>query len=582
MLWFYPKEHLQYYNPPATGCYQEYIVYPADMVLQGGFSGGSSTFSLKIEVYSTDGKTLYEDASSYFEYYFAANPYQKGLFFFAARLKSFSPAMCGHKCFVLLVTVTDAQNGIRFLSYTEQYRVADCCDVARGIIIGTEGFTVGLEPFIGKIPDTDNGGSTTTSGGFPTPTQPQQPVGACGEKLIRIISAWSCYDAFSGDVYSGGTVLQGTYFPFVKITNCHGRIVPRPYEITKQISYNNALQRVESQKQYALECYDYFPTWKMEELMFQMHAQHLYVDDYRNYRAYRYLGGTPLAKVKGARDCDEIFKLEVTLSDAVIRQTLGCGDTCSTTTSGASYFIIPANYSGGSFFDGNGTPIADNIEQLVTWFGSQNGITVAEEMDLSCLDCVIYGAVKVEGLSTIPSSIYYDRAINKTKIYAINTDEFCNICADIGAQACLSPAIGSIVETDAVCATPEAGSVSEEDITPEEVTLTSYNNWSISTPPDTQASKYAGVVTFSLLTTNTSFTEVIGDDKYFANEIVSIISPNGRPTAQRVLTNANNTSIPAGITLVVNPDGTIQVNGTVTFIADNEFTFDFNNITFNI
>lgn len=589
MLWFYPKEKLQYYNPPATGCYQEYIVYPADILLQGIFSGGSSTFSLKIEVYSTDGKTLYEDATSYFEYYIASNPYQTGLFFFAARLKSFSPAMCSHKCFVLLATITDAQNGIHFISFTEQYRVADCCDVARGVIIDTEGFTVGLEPFV-EFPGGGNDGTGQTIPGEPPdtprnfpipPPQPQQPTGACGEKLIRIISAWDCEDKFTGEVYSGGNVIQGAYFSFVKITNCHGRIVPRPYEISKQISYNNALQRVESSKQYLLECYDYFPTWKMEELMFQMHAQHLWVDNYNTYRAYRYTGGTPLSKVKGARDCDEIFKLEATLSDAVIRQTLGCGNSCATVTT-ASYFMIPSTYSGGSFFDGNGTPIADSVEQLVTWFGSQNGVTTAVEMDTSGLDCVVYGAIKVEGLSLIPTSIYYDMAINKTKIYAIKTDDFINICGEIGGQICLSPAIGSIIETDAVCETPVAGSITEEDITPEEVTLTSYNNWSISTPPDTQASKYAGVVTFSLLTTNTSFTEVTGDDKYFANETVSIISPNGRPAAQRVLTNANNTSIPAGITLVINPDGTVQVNGTVTFIADNEFTFDFNNITFNI
>lgn len=118
-------------------CYCEYLVYPNDIMLQGLLhTNVSSGLTATIYIYDTNGNQL-EDATAYFSFYSGINP--KGGKYFNVTCNAFSPAMCLHKCYILRVTVKDADDIVWFDSFTEQYCQTDCCDIPRGIGIGGDG-----------------------------------------------------------------------------------------------------------------------------------------------------------------------------------------------------------------------------------------------------------------------------------------------------------------------------------------------------------------------------------------------------------------------------------------------------------
>lgn len=120
---------------PNDPCFCEHIIYPNDMVLQGGlFTNIASGFSVQVLVYSIDGLTQYEDATSYFSFYVGVKP--NGGKFFNLRLEAFSPEMCNRACYILRVIVT-ASGKTLFDKFTEHYCQNSCCDIPRGIGIGT-------------------------------------------------------------------------------------------------------------------------------------------------------------------------------------------------------------------------------------------------------------------------------------------------------------------------------------------------------------------------------------------------------------------------------------------------------------
>src|SRR5690606_5402149 len=112
----------------------------------------------------------------------------------------------------------------------------------------------------------------------------------CGEKLVRLISRFPCYDAFTGEYYAiPDDVIGGSAdFAYTKVTSIRGRFVQRPREIVRQISYNCKLQRSESARQFLLEGYDIFPAWKMDEIEGQLHAPYLWVETEYQYKEVQF------------------------------------------------------------------------------------------------------------------------------------------------------------------------------------------------------------------------------------------------------------------------------------------------------
>lgn len=144
MVWIDNISDLSYYNTlPGMPCYCDPLIYPEDLILQA-FLGGSydvipSNVTVKIEVYSSDGTTLYEDATSYFNWVVIASP--SGNKYLNLQLgNNFSPAMYSHGSWILKVSVSGSVSGSLgsihynvFEKFTEQY-CSPCCPTQPGDI----------------------------------------------------------------------------------------------------------------------------------------------------------------------------------------------------------------------------------------------------------------------------------------------------------------------------------------------------------------------------------------------------------------------------------------------------------------
>lgn len=409
MIWFDKITDLQYYHQPKdVPCYCEAIAYPTDMFMQGHIYNGNGNYTLKIYVYSADGTVQYEDATAYFDYYFGKIP-GLGTHFFNARLKSFSPAMCAHECYVLRAEVIQSNSVVVFNKYTERYCQNNCCDTARNITFEQTGFS----PLVingGDVTDPlveISGNEVVLAGASP---EIFIPAGNCGEQLIRILSKFDCIDKFTGDFYGiPDEVISGdANFAYRKITTLRGRIVRRPRDIKREISYNCKLQRSESAAQYLLEGFEYLPPWKMYEIEGQLHANRIWVDDFSGVREYRFAGGVAFKQVS---KCFELFKMGVTLEDCTQRQVFGCMPNCITAPNfdgSNKIFAISASYSGNGFYNSNKQLIAYDYEGLLNYFRTRTGATEVSDVDTEEMNCSAYKVLSVKSGEDIDTHIYYD------------------------------------------------------------------------------------------------------------------------------------------------------------------------------
>lgn len=579
MIWRDNIEDLQYYHAiPGVPCYCEHVLYPDDMRLQASVNTSSGSLSALFTVYSPDGLTYYEDATPYFQWYMGVmnNSTQR---FINARLKSYSPAMCNHVCFIVRLQVTWG-GIIVFDKYTDRYCVPQCCDFARDISIGEDGI----------------GGSADEIGPIEAPNI--NPISTaqsdCGLPLIQLKSVFDCYDYFSNEFYGiPSEVITGTAdFRLTKISTFQGRIVPRPREITREVSYNCVLQRAESARQYLFEGFEYFPAWKMLEIENQLHAQHIYINNYSDVnKEFHFDSGKPFKKVDGADSCTELFKLEANLSDCIIRQTFGaCSDDCASVS---SYFIIPSGYetsANGLFYDENGVLIANTYSGLIVspyttglleWLRGQDGVSNVEDVDISGLDCEMYALVKVEGTGLLPTSIYYTQPIQRNRLYALPLSSITDICGYTGNNPCSIPDNGTVVISEFVCGTPDNGTVIISEITPDELSIIDYGAW-VQDSGNTDASLYANQVTINIKTVNTTVIGEAAQVYTFSNEIIATISAQGNPNTMQILNSSNTASLGANQTIIINTNGTVVFSGDVGLTDINEATLDFTNLVYNI
>lgn len=577
MVWVDSKFSLDYYFPKPWGCWCESLIFPSDLFLQGLlYNVTTSTTNLYFYVYSADGLTQYEDATSYFNWYFAKYGQQ---YFFNANLTAFSPAMCAHNCWVIRAVMT--QNGITvFDKWTQRYCNTNCCNTASGF-----GFT--QDNVVVVDPNTDDPNITI-------PDAPVNPaVNACGQQLIKLATWFSCVDNFNGNIFAEPTTIYtssgDTNFTYTIVSTFRGRFVPRPRSIEREVSSNCRLQKVESAKNYLFEGYEFFPAWKMREIEGQLHADNIYIDNFTDvrYGQFTWDGGEPFDKVSGARDCDEVFKLSVNLRECIIRQFFGCVQDCDEQE---TYFIIPASYNGQSFYGESGELIATQYDGttvspaatgLLQWFRNQDGITSVTDIPVGGFDCDMYALFKVTGNGYIPSVLYFNFPIPRNKIYSVGLADVTSVCGYTGVNPCVMPVNGTIVIGDVSCDTPVNGTVVIGVSPTEDVGVNGYGSWT-----DNIGSHVAVVsgsqVAISLDATNTTFIGLAGENISFANEIFATVNAGARPLVNRVLDETNNGNIPSGMFITVGTDGSIAFSGSTTFSADNVVDLVFSNLVYDL
>src|SRR5690606_14276266 len=188
----------------------------------------------------------------------------------------------------------------------------------------------------------------------------------------------------------------------------------------------------------------------------------------------QFTGGSVFNKVDGARDCTEMFKLAANLSECVIRQTFGCDEGCSTTgyQGYASFFIVPQSYQGGNIYDSNKGLIAGDIDGLVSWLRTFEGVTDVQFLaaesgspvtspisPLGCAYDYVIG-VKTENSGIyIPTNVYYNSPVPANRVYSVTFDEISEVCDLIPASRCATPQLGDITIAANPCDTPVLGDI---------------------------------------------------------------------------------------------------------------------------
>lgn len=445
MIWRNDISDLDFYNNKGGPCYCEQLAYPSDLILQGVLpSSASSGFVMRIWVMSADGLTEYEVATSYFDHYFFI---YNGVRYFNLKLKSYSPAMCTYKCWILKVRVIDANGQIIFLKYTEKYCQTTCCDVPRGITASVDD----------TIDITEQ--STTVV----------IPMADCNLPLIRIRSRFDCVDNYNNDFYGTPTqIISGTAsFTFEKITNIVARFIERPRDIVTEISFNCNLQRTESAKPWLLDSFSYkgiFPYWKLDELEVMLHANNIYVSDFITENQYRFLGGV-IGEDFGLK-CWRKFKLKATLHECTIRQLYGCSENCEPSLSRS--FLVSTNPSGSYYTENN--VFVGNYDDLLNWYRNQTGVTSVTDTT-GTYDNTEHSFV-VDGTGYIPTYFFAGFPVPSNKVYGTN-----NPVAPV--VVCATPVIGVITCVDEVCATPAIGTITCIDVPEEDAAVNDFGDWDV-------------------------------------------------------------------------------------------------------
>lgn len=568
MIWVSSLDQLQINNQcDGIPCYCEALLYPSDLLLQGTIPAGqgSGNYGISIEVWTADGQTALEADNSNFDYYFFVNPITQE-HNFNIRLKKFTSAMCQYRCFLIRVGVWNSgyPDTFLFANWTERYCISDCCEYATGVEIEQNG------------EDIKTGSITVTT----------NLAKACDNKIIRIISDAGCINNQNGKFYSLPTnILSGSAtFEYADVMNIRGRFMRIPREIQVQRSFNCDLQRTLSTRQYRIEGFEYFPDWKMNEIEDMFHTGFIYITDFNKYNStYNFAGGTIMQKIETA--CCDVYKMDGIMTGCEIRQTYGCDTPCA---AAIYYFVIPQE---GTFYSDSGDFIAEDIDGLIAWFQSQSGVTTVTDEDLSCLftgsppmiPCDIEAIISFQGTGAYPSSIYINSPIQPNRIYAVQTDDICNLCGTIGVVRCDTPVIGSVSVTEIECDTPVIGTPSITEITPETLDIFTYGQWAVTSPVVLEAFGYGNSVNFSMLVINTSdFTGTAGQVVSVSGVIIGYITGNGVPTITQNVTYSGMPNAVGDITVTIDTQGYISISGDISLTDVNEMTIDLSNVNYQL
>jgi hypothetical protein len=558
-------------------------------MLQGYLDfNGSGTYSIDIDVLSADGTILIDNVTSSFNVYFGKSPFNNRDFF-VAKLNGFPDAMCANPCFILKVTITNAGTTY-FLYYTERYCTPNCCLTVNDVVGGQEGITSPIyvaptgevysfpTPF-GMVqppkpfPDPDPDPPIHD----PEPPQPPaDPIGDCGITYIQLVTWSDCYNAFSRRFYQTGTTYSGDPIFYKNITNLRGNMVMEPGEFVREYSLNCRLQRVQMQRKYTFQSFELYPQWKMSELTDGFTDKYIYLDGVR----YEMLEGPSFERIQLPNECIPVYRMNVTFVECNIRQIHGCGDSCDSTLKG---LILPyALTENGAYYNENRLLIGTTCDDLADYYRSQQGVVNVTVLDPDDYDCDFACALQIEALSGayVPTSVYVNSPAPGNRVFISTQAELEDLCASI-TPVCTAPTIGTIEISELTCTAPTIGTIELGTCTPVGVDIVGFNSWTQEMSGN-DASVACGVGTININVTSASYPYAGGDDPFpvIGGDVISFLSFAGRPSNAVALTNADNSSIPVGASVVINTNGYITYAGEPTAADVTGSTIELTNLIY--
>lgn len=530
---------LEYYNPyPDLECYGEAIFQPNDILLQANGFGGSGSFSIRIGVCDLAG-TFVEDATANFIYSFRVIIIGGISYYYCnLRAETYSSYMESNRCFTLRVVITDTTDATTvFRKWTQQYKIATL-----GTAVAPTVFRDG-ELFEPCVP-------------FDNPIQCTPSAG----QYMRFESTFDCVDTFTGDIYAEGEVLTsvGTLFTYTRFCYIPSRLRPIPNEIQRIVSKNCRTQKTQVKPSLQFFGTIHFPTWKMLDIEGMFLGNNLYIAGEK----YEADGDTYFEELGTPKDCQYIYKFSAIVNKCLQWQIFGCVPDC---TSLASYYLFPTEFS--RLYDDSLRPIADTPEQLITYFQSIQGTQLAMELPFA-LPCNYDSVVKVISSGVLPKFIYVDNLYPSNRIYPkqlpINATDLSSLCngVTINNQVPI-PDVTGYESEDINVAIPDVTGYESVSANAETIAVTAASGWTVN-GTFTSATNYngEGVLNLSLTTTNPS---------PYTNEVICVLSQEGRPSADILITDTNNGNMPTSSTLIIGADGNVTYTGTSTNQVGNTY-----------
>lgn len=302
---------LEYYHPyPDYGCYGDIVTQPGDIMLQAQLGTSynlSSIIAPVVKVYTTDGVTLLEDASAYFNLRLLYNVID-GITYYYANLicNNYSPQMLAHICFTLRVTVPmDGSGNNYFDKFTQKYQLLNPAEV----------------PVVGVTVTVDG------SANLATLCYSQPFTNSCVPDLVQLVWQSDCTEDFNGDFYGPGTTFYtntAAEVNFVRLTVIEGRLKKLPTNIKRTLSINCRTQRTEKTKKFLLQGKKPFPLWKMEEIEMMLLGNRIFINGVEKQSE----GGTAFTQAGPPKNCVFYYKLEMDIQDCYQWQIYGCTPSC--------------------------------------------------------------------------------------------------------------------------------------------------------------------------------------------------------------------------------------------------------------
>lgn len=497
-------------------CYCEYLMYPNDLQLQAkiaGFVGDGLTYLFSARLYDPTGQNQIAIISDHFTRWVADTP--KGRMF-TARLDTFPPAMCAGTCFVLRIIITTTTGTVVFDKFTDLYCMATCCTIPRNINIGQAEVLYNGQEQVSYEAEVDTYYTTD-----------------CGDPLIRISGIYDCLDS-DGYYYSTPkSVISnvGTPFPFNPVHVLTGKVKRLPRDITTHLSYNCKIHRTESFVPYRVESFEVIPPWKMDEIERALLSNKITVSDRYSEYDFVFDGGEAFTDIVA---CWDRYKLDVTLRECTKRVDFSCGEPCGGTYT--QYYAIPIEYNGGGYWNDGKQRVAEDDNTLISYLEMQTGVIAVSNITSNYNGYYIVLRVVTTSPMYLPMYLYYDSVSLGHMVYS-TTQEPSDIVIPCG-----SPALGTVSYDNMVCGTPFLATPVYEYIDDiQDVFIVFQNNWEsgVLVSPDAFVARREGdiirIIFMDTINYGYPYNPPAYEAQYFVDEFIGTLSPNARPTADRII-----------------------------------------------
>jgi hypothetical protein len=236
------------------------------------------------------------------------------------------------------------------------------------------------------------------------------------------------------------------------------------------------------------------------------------------------------------------------------------------------------------YYDDKKRLIATTVDQLVTYFRSLPGVTLAKNMPFA-LECPMPALIQVSGSAALPKFIYKNGLAPANRIYpalmqANSLSNINSLCNGVNnGNLYQAPEVGVPQSKCISVQAPEVGVPQSANYNVYVLSITGQNNW-VMNPTYTSAVNNEGVVSLNFSCTNTNYHG--NNVPFLSNVEVGVVSSEGIPVTPITISSLTNPNLPANSSLLIDTEGRIYYTGLATEVNGTESTLEITGINYNV